>query len=104
MEGETNLIAVKLYQVDDSSGDITFGCEIRAIVDALPAVLSVGKDMNNGAFTLTWKPGTGSVLYESDIVTAPEEAWSVVAGASSGSYSLTPPSAGRAQRFFVLRR
>ena len=105
----SNLIAVKLYQQAIGSSDITLGYEILATVDTLAGTgggpqLTVSKDPNTGAVTLTWASGSGGVLYEADSVDAAAGTWSAVAGASDGSYSFTPPAIGGTQKFYVLRK
>jgi hypothetical protein len=108
VEGQ-NFIAAKLFQQALGSSDITFAYELTAVVDTLSGggagpQLSVSKDPNTGAVSITWAAGSGATLYEADAVDAPAGSWSAVAGASDGSYSFTPPAIGGTQKFYVLRK
>ena len=93
-----NVIAVKEFQVNATSSDITFAYELTAIIDSFVAAgprLSISR--TGGTVTVTWV-NQSDQLYEASSVTGP---WSLVG--SGGTYSVTPGTSPGA-RFYTLRR
>jgi len=98
VEGE-NVIAVKLFQQEAASSDITFAYELTAVVDsvALPErTLSI--QYQNGELTIHWGDAS-ALLFEADSPDAPPSAWRAIA---SGGLARTNTAFG--QRFFSLRK
>jgi len=102
-----NLAAVIVNQVTAGSSDVTFAYELIATVDRFVEggpTLTATRDASTGAVTITWAAGSGAQLYQAGNIDAAGGNWSLVAGASDGSYTYTPPTTGGTQTFFTLRR
>jgi len=102
--GGDNVCAVILNQVNGTSSDATFAYELVATItqfSATGAALSMARNANSGAITLTWPPATGAQLYESDTTDPLNSAWTLVSGASDGFYTVDAPAG---QKFYTLRR
>jgi len=102
-----NLAAVIVNQVSAGSSDVTFAYELIATVDRFVEggpTLTATRDASTGAVTITWGAGSGAQLYQADNIDAAAGNWSLVSGASDGSYTYVPPTTGGTQTFFTLRR
>ena len=99
-----NVLATIVNQVNGSSSDITCGYELIATIEGFGSVgpqIAVSRDPVSGIITITWPASTGAQLYEATSADASEAQWTLVTGASDGSYTT---SAAGGQRFFTLRR
>jgi hypothetical protein len=93
-----NLIAVKEWQVNATSSDITFAYELTAVVTGFASAgPSLSISLSGSTVNVTWA-NSADQLYQAPTVTGP---WTLVG--SGGSYSV---NAGTAQtaRFYTLRR
>jgi hypothetical protein len=98
------VLATIVNQVNGTSSDITCGYELIATIEGFGSVgpqITVSRDPVSGIITLTWPASTGAQLYQAPTADASQAQWTLVTGASDGSYTT---SASGGQRFFTLRR
>lgn len=100
VEGQ-NLIAAKLFQVNETSSDITFAYELIAVVNSFAAARPSLSIVNNGNGTVTITSSGGGTLYQADTVDTPASGWTVVAGQSNGSATV---ASGTSAKFYTLRQ
>jgi hypothetical protein len=104
----TNLVAVEVHQINNTSTDIGFNLELVAsgyLEDTTPPLLAI--TLADGMVELSWPSTTsGWQVYGASTVDAPASIWTPVAGTPvvvSGRYILTIAPSG-AQEFFRLAR
>jgi hypothetical protein len=101
-----NVAAAILNQASAGSSDATFGYELIVTIEGFGVngpSLTITRDPSSGSITITWPVGSGSQLYESDSPDSAAAAWSLVAGATDGSYTI-PAVNGVTGKFYTLRR
>ena len=90
----TNVIAVRLVQVNATSSDLTMGLHLYAVTPPVPR-LSISR--NAGMVTLRWDPAIGTLRATTNL-TAPKP-WPAVTGSPASPF--TTSASGRFQAFSV---